>query len=184
MRIDLKMAFIVTTAIALVAAVFVGLVNVQHRARIAEAEAAAATHRTDELAAEIDRLRSAVLSVPPSHRGTPGRKPDQKDRDGWPARSMRLTADRFGTEWPFRETAASVTGTLFGLCLVHVNGQTFALNGLAANSGYPPADVTIVKLNPGDPPGDLMDVAPVRAVALRIVEQLKEEHIANPYEIP
>lgn len=138
-----------------------------------------------QLAQQLDAVRSYALRVTPQLRSTPGRVARRTDRDGWPEDVMRISRDNFGREaWPFTAMQVTVHGTLFGLAFVEIDGELWALNGLAGMSGYPMCDIRVLRNNTATPGTDLMSIAPVRDVALRIVERLKEEHIQHPYRIP
>lgn len=112
------------------------------------------------------------------------------DRDGWPALQQVVTSEEFGDKWPFIEARAVVTGTILGLCMVEIDGETYALNGLAGMNGYPMPGDLVRKRLPWDrnlydkDPGFLKDVSPVRDVALGLVKQVQAERAEEPFVLP
>lgn len=181
---SVKQFWIALTTVIVVVGLVASITHVQNQNGETQRQLTQLAAEVQRLAAELDRTRSYALNVHPTLRTTPGRKAHFVDREGWPELRLVLHQDKFGAGWPFRAREVTIHGTLFGLCLAEVDGELWGLNGLAGMSGYPLPDIRILKPNPATPAADCMDAAPVRDVALRLVEQLKAEHIERPYATP
>lgn len=89
-----------------------------------------------------------------------------------------VRADEYGNKWPLTVSEARVVLIDSYVAILHAEGGTYALNGMAQSRGYEPID-PIWRDNP-DIPGTKISISPLIQLALSLGTEPVSEQIAPP----